>query len=135
MADFDQEYAQALEAGRLSAVQEPRAVSARYSRNRGLIVVSLANGSELGVPARLVQGLADASAAARAEIVISPTGYGLHWPRLDVDLSVPGLFACVYGSKVWMRELAARAGSVTSERKAQAARLNGVRGGRPRKPV
>jgi hypothetical protein len=25
------------------------------------------------------------------EVVVSPGGYGLHWPKLDVDLSIEGL--------------------------------------------
>jgi hypothetical protein len=39
----------------------------------------------------------------------------------------------VYGGKKWMSELARRAGAATSEAKARAARINGAKGGRPRK--
>lgn len=35
--------------------------------------------------------LANASPAERADFELSPAGYGLHWPRLDEDLSVGGL--------------------------------------------
>ncbi len=56
-------------------------------------------------------------------------GFGLHWEALDVDLSVPALMAESFGTKTWMRELARRAGSV----KAAAARVNGAKGGRPKK--
>ena len=57
-------------------------------------------------------------------------GYGLHWPQLDEDYSVPGLMNGVFGAAKW---LAARAGRGTSEAKAAAARANGAKGGRPRK--
>ena len=35
--------------------------------------------------------LAEASPEQRANFVVSPTGYGIHWPDLDEDLSVDGL--------------------------------------------
>lgn len=60
-------------------------------------------------------------------------GFGLHWEALDVDLSIPTLMAGSFGTKAWMRELARRAGSVTSPAKAAAARVNGAKGGRPTK--
>jgi hypothetical protein len=35
--------------------------------------------------------LSEAPQVARESIVISPTGYGLHWPLVDEDLSVDGI--------------------------------------------
>ena len=35
--------------------------------------------------------LANASRAEREKYEISPSGYGLHWPLLDEDLSIDGL--------------------------------------------
>jgi len=35
--------------------------------------------------------LADASAEERERFVVSPSGYGIHWPGIDEDLSVDGL--------------------------------------------
>lgn len=35
--------------------------------------------------------LSEAPQAARESIVISPTGYGLHWPLVDEDLSIDGI--------------------------------------------
>jgi hypothetical protein len=61
-------------------------------------------------------------------------GYGLHWEKLDVDLSIPGLLAGLFGTKAFMdRQRAARAGASTSQVKAEAARQNGRKGGRPPK--
>ena len=54
----------------------------------------------------------------------------LHWEKLDVDFSVPGLVAGIFGTARWM---AARAGRASSPAKAAAARANGAKGGRPRK--
>ncbi len=35
--------------------------------------------------------LAEASPAERENFVLSPSGYGIHWPDLDEDLSIDGL--------------------------------------------
>jgi hypothetical protein len=35
--------------------------------------------------------LGNASPEQRGHFVISPSGYGLHWPELDEDLSIEGL--------------------------------------------
>ena len=37
------------------------------------------------------QRLASATHAQRQNYVVSPSGYGIHWPDLDEDLSVDGL--------------------------------------------
>jgi hypothetical protein len=69
-----------------------------------------------------------------SHIEITPSGLGLHWPQLDADLFVPGLIEGVFGSKSWMaREMGAKGGRTRSKAKAEAARANGKRGGRPRK--
>lgn len=110
------------------------AIAARYDRRRERVVVSLNNGVELTFPPRLAEGLADAAPADLAKIELSPSGLGLHWPRLDADLYVPGLLAGAFGSKRWMAaQLGAAGGSVRSAAKARSARANGRLGGRPPK--
>lgn len=117
-------------AGRELAAAVPHAVRARYDRRSRRIVIELTNGSLFAFPAELAQGLAGASPEALGEIELSGGGYGLHWPSLDVDLTVPGLLAGIFGTARWM---AANAGRATSPAKAAAARRNGAKGGRPRK--
>lgn len=118
--------------GRRIVARVPVAVAARYSRGR--IVVDLDNGCTFTFPAALAQGLAGARAADLAVIEITPAGLGLHWPRLDADLDVPGLLRGALGSRQWMAHIGRAGGQVRSEVKAAAARRNGARGGRPRKP-
>lgn len=118
--------------GTVAASPNLQATAARFDARKKRIVIELANGSSFSFPPELAQGLADARPVDLADIEISPLGTGLHWPRLDADLTVEGLLAGVFGSRAWMREHAARAGRATSAAKVQAARANGAKGGRPR---
>jgi hypothetical protein len=120
---------------RMEAQREAaHAVSARYDRRSGRIVVALNTGVQIAFPADLAEGLAGASPADLAQVEISPAGLGLHWPRLDADLYVPSLLQGMLGSKSWMaRHLGAEGGRARSKAKAAASRENGRKGGRPRK--
>ncbi|HEX4242173.1 MAG TPA: DUF2442 domain-containing protein [Steroidobacteraceae bacterium] len=113
---------------------QPHALSARYDRSRSRIVVALSTGIELAFPVDLAQGLAGAKAADLGKIEISPSGFGLHWPRLDADLYLPTLIEGIFGTRRWMAQLMGKAGGhATSPAKRAAARANGRLGGRPRK--
>ena len=108
--------------------------AARFDAATRRIIVDLTNGCTFDFPARLTQGLEEAGDEELAEVEILGLGYGLHWETLDVDLSIPGLLAGVFGTTSLMdRQRAARAGSSTSPAKAEAARRNGQKGGRPPK--
>jgi hypothetical protein len=112
----------------------PRAIAARYDRRVARITVSLSNGLELAFPRRLAEGLADAKPADLAIIEITPTGLGLHWPKLDADLYLPALLQGVFGSPGWMAGLLGKSGGLArTPAKVAAARKNGRKGGRPRK--
>lgn len=130
----DAEIDRALARGERRAATEPQASSARYDRRTGRVRVELTNGCSFVFPARSLQGMAGASDAELAEIEIMGIGYGLHWPALDADFTVPGLLMGIFGTRAWMAsELARRAGQATSPAKSAAARANGRKGGRPRK--
>lgn len=122
----------ALRRGGIAQANEPRASSARYDRKSGRVIVELTNGCTFAFPARMAQGLEEASDDDLKRIELLGAGYGLHWEALDVDLSVPGLLAGLFGTRSYM---ARRAGQATSPAKAAAARTNGAKGGRPRKAV
>ena len=132
--DVATQIAEAERRGERSLRTEPRARAARYDRRTGRIRVDLTNECRFAFPARKAQGLERASDDELAQIEILGLGLGLHWEQLDVDLSVPGLLAGLFGTKAYMdRQRAARAGAATSVAKAAAARRNGRKGGRPRK--
>ena len=127
------EIAQAKAAAAIADTSEPRAHSAYYDPNAGRVVIELRNGASFLFPHELVQGLAGASLDDLKQVEVTPSGAGLHWEKLDVDMSIPALMVGIFGTKAWMAELGSRGGSATSTAKATAARKNGKRGGRPRK--
>ena len=120
----------ALELGRIDQRTEPRATSARYDAKSGRIIVELTNKATFAFPPELVEGLCEGTPAQLAEVEVQGAGFGLHWPSLDEDYTVPGLMNGIFGTARWM---AKRAGSATSEKKAASSRENGKKGGRPRK--
>ena len=134
MAITDEDIARAEAAMRAKMESGPRAMTARYDRRRARLVVGLDNGLELAFPPRLAEGLDKAGPDELASIEISPTGLGLHWPKLDADLYLPALLSGVFGSPAWMAgQMGRKGGRARTEAKASAARANGQRGGRPRK--
>ena len=120
--------------GRERRARGELAASARYEADRNRVHVELVSGSAIAVPVKLLQGLSRAKPAQLQNVMVTGRGYGLYWPELDVDISVPDLIAGSLGTRAWMRELAKRGGRRTSAAKAAAARENGKQGGRPRKP-
>jgi hypothetical protein len=130
MADLsDAQIDAAIARGKVALATEPRAASARYDRKLGRIVVELTNGCTFAFPPRLAQGLEAATDAQLGVVEVMGVGLGLHWEALDVDLSIPGLLAGLFGTQAYM---ARRAGQATSPAKAAASRANGAKGGRPR---
>src|SRR5262245_65339481 len=101
--------------GRVLLEYEPRARSVGYDARSGRVIVELTNDCSFAFPARRVQGLEQATHQALADVEILGVGLALHWEGLDVDVSVPGLLAGLFGTRAWMdRERAAKAGSSRS---------------------
>jgi len=120
--------------GQVLLTSTPVAVSARYDRRVGRVVIALSTGLEISFKPSDAQGLESARPAQLTDIAISPSGLGLHFPKLDADLYLPALLQGFLGSRQWMAQAMGKAGgkAVTPE-KADAARANGRLGGRPRK--
>ena len=87
------------------------------------------------IPRKMIPGLARASAGKLAAIVVSPAGDALSWPSLDVDVYVPGLVERAFGRRLFAAATGRRGGRRRSKAKAAAAKVNGAKGGRPRKRV
>ena len=109
----------------------PRASKARVLAGGKVLELGMTNGVVVRLPIALVPGLSKASAAERRSVEVAGRGGGLHWPRLDLDLSVPALVSSAFEGREWMAELGRLGGRQSSEAKAAAARKNGRKGGRP----
>lgn len=112
----------------------PGATKVRYERKRDRVVVELNTGVEVAFRPADAQGLQRARPDQLDEIEISPSGLGIHFPKLDADIYLPALLEGLLGSRRWIAAEHGRiGGSVSSRAKAAAARRNGRLGGRPRK--
>lgn len=58
-----------------------------------MLMVGLADGRVLGLPLFLFPTLMTATKAEREDLEVVGKGHGIHWPRLDLDLSALGLLA------------------------------------------
>jgi hypothetical protein len=132
--DKHEEFQKANRRGQEMLAATPHAVSARYDRRIGRIVVRLSTGLEISFSPSDAEGLETATWQQLREIEIDPPGFGLHFPALDADLYIPALLEGFFGSKRWMAaRLGELGGKARSDAKAQASRTNGRLGGRPKK--
>jgi hypothetical protein len=112
----------------------PSAVAARYDPRTRRIMIRLSSNLEVAFSPEDAQGLQGARPVELEAIEISPSGLGLHFPRLDADLYLPALLEGFLGSRTWMaRRLGATGGKSKSAAKTAASRRNGRLGGRPAK--
>ena len=76
---------------------EPVTAKAIKTTDRELVIIL--PDREVHIPwDRCSPRLAGATADQRQRAVISPRGYGIHWPLLDEDLSVEGLLRAEQGA-------------------------------------
>ncbi len=129
-----EEFSRADERAKEMESRVPKAVSARYDRRIRRVVVQLNSNLGIFFSPRDAEGLEHATPEQIADIEISPSGYGLHFPKLDADLYLPALLEGVFGSERWMASrMGMRGGRSKSAAKTMAARENGKKGGRPRR--
>ena len=79
----------------------PYAVAAQYNRDSGRIVLGLAGHVEIIFRPGDVSELDKAAPADLEAIEISPSGFGLHFPRIDADIHVPALLDDLIGRSDW----------------------------------
>lgn len=110
-----------------------RALRAFFDRSSGRIMMELSNGAVFGFLPSRIPAIARLSNAELADVTVTPGGSGLEWEALDIQLSVAGIIIDALDPKSARSELARIAGKSRSSAKAAAARVNGKKGGRPRK--
>jgi len=114
----------------------PHAISAKYDRASGKVVIELSSKLTLSFSPQDAQGLEQAKPSELEDIELSPSGFGVHFPKIDADLYIPGLLEGLMGSKKWMAaSLGQLGGQSRSRAKKAASRVNGLKGGRPRRKV
>jgi len=131
--DYETVVEQATERAKALQSSLPRALSARYDRRTGRIVMRLDSRLVIAFSPRDAEGLQGARPDQFQPIEISPSGFGIHFPKLDADIYLPALLEGFLGSRKWMTaRMGESGGKSRSDAKGAAARRNGSRGGRPR---
>jgi hypothetical protein len=95
--NFDKEFEGALQAGEEANATEARATAVRFDPQRKEVLISLKFGGTFAFQTYFVPLLRGKSDEELTDVVLSPSGGGLHWERLDVDLSLPSLIEGNYG--------------------------------------
>lgn len=80
----------------------PEAVGVRYYPGMARVVVSLSDGMDISFAPSDVMGLEDAPLDELINAEISPSRLAVRFPRLHVDLYIPGLMEGVVGSEDWL---------------------------------
>ena len=128
MAEFEVPTAEAFEAITRRAAERMKrqllAVSARFDRRGGRVMIALNSGAVVGFPLSVLPGLEHATPDELRHIAVEAGGYGLRVECLDADISVPQLLADQLGSTIMKQAIT----------RANASRANGRLGGRPSKP-
>ena len=93
------------------------------------IHLRLRNHTEVRIPVRAIVGLRDVSKGDLRRMKLSRVGDAIEVPEYDLNISVQGLVRkAVFGVDPY-----AKAGKARTKAKALAARVNGKKGGRPRR--
>ena len=95
----------AKKAGKKAYRTEPRAISVKYNKRTGRVIVDLNTGISFMFPAILAEELNNVSKAKLSNVKILADGFAIYWEDLDVALSVPDLLQGVFGSESWMKNL------------------------------
>ena len=108
-------------------------LAATYDKRRDMIRVDLSTGATIGVPRCSIVGFAKAKPSQLADLEIMPASETLWSETVDDGVLLEQLITIAIGQQT-LGELGGQInGSKKSEARAAASRLNGVKGGRPRK--
>lgn len=109
----------------------PIATKYHFDPETRILSIRANDGTRIDFPVSKIRELQDASVEEIRKGYITEAGDAIHWDNLNAHYTIAGLAANIFGTKEWMRELARIGGAKTSVAKTTAARLNGMKGGRP----
>ena len=113
MIDPD-EYTDAVQRGARRRKESSYAVRARFENERRRVIVTLSSQDEFGFYPAQVEGLEEARPKDLAQIEITPSGFGLHFPALDAYVYLPALMRGIKGSPDWLAKRARQAAADAS---------------------
>ena len=123
-------YRRARAEGRAIEKNPAWALSAEYIFAFDAIAIAFRSGASLSIPRRNIPAFAGGRPPGGVTLLDGET---LENEALDVQIFIPGLVEEVFGPRVFAVAAGRRAGQQKSKAKAEAARINGRLGGRPRK--
>ena len=133
----DAEYAAALAAGRAAAETEIRVQSVRYVPDRDAIEIVTNRNAGFLIPRQWIGALQDVPTEELDKLEVWPDGSAIELEDRDVHISVHGLLTAILPAMLPSRTVAAifasRGGQATSRAKRISSKVNGRKGGRPRK--
>jgi hypothetical protein len=77
--------------GREMLAKFPAALAVHYDSGLEQLVIALSNGQQLIVAPQTIRGLEKALPEDLVEAEISPSGLGVHFPKIDADVYLPPL--------------------------------------------
>lgn len=98
MEPTDKEIAAANERAARKRAMLPAVRAVRYDRATEKLIISLSTGADIALAPALIRGLERARGEDLAVSEISPSGFGIHFPRIDGDVYVPALLADFCGA-------------------------------------
>jgi hypothetical protein len=78
----------------------PGAARASYQPGNDSLHIELANGAAITIPVKLIPALKRVARIKVRSVQVLGRGGGLHWEKLDLDLSVPALVGSMFGQPV-----------------------------------
>jgi hypothetical protein len=129
------EYGSALSSGKRRLEAGLTADTVGYDADTDKVVIAMAGGWDIRIERGRIEELSDSTPNELSELSLSPAGTTIELPSHDVYISLEGLLTTLVPSEVLARLFARRGGRSVSAVKAESSRLNGLKGGRPKKEV
>ena len=135
----DEEASALVAATRERAQEEPRIQAASLEGEQLVIRFCgpVVEGATASFRARAlpIPALSTASDAQLESVKVTPSGEAVVWSELGVGLSATELLQTVFALKAAFAAHQSKAGRARTQAKSAASRVNGAKGGRPRKPL